>query len=45
MFEDIDLKAIQEENARELVKRLLNTIEELSAESTRFAGGDSTLAG
>ncbi|MFZ1042769.1 MAG: hypothetical protein WCA79_20535 [Anaerolineales bacterium] len=32
MFEDIDLKAIQEENARELVKRLLNTIEQLSAE-------------
>lgn len=32
MFEDIDLSAIQEENARELVKRLLNTIEQLSAE-------------
>jgi hypothetical protein len=32
MFEDIDLNAIQEENARELVKRLLNTIEQLSAE-------------
>jgi len=31
MFEDIQLDAIQEENARELVKRLLNTIEELSA--------------
>jgi hypothetical protein len=30
MFEDIDLNAIQEENARELVKRLLNTIEQLS---------------
>ncbi len=31
MFEDLDLNAIQEENARELVKRLLNMIEELSA--------------
>lgn len=31
MFEDINLDAIQEENARELVKRLLNMIEELSA--------------
>jgi hypothetical protein len=30
MFEDIDLTAIQEENARELVKRLLNMIEQLS---------------
>ena len=30
MFEDIDLNAIREENARELVKRLLNTIEQLS---------------
>jgi hypothetical protein len=32
MFEDINLDAIQEENARELVKRLLNMIEQLSAE-------------
>ena len=32
MFEDIDLDAIREENARELVKRLLNMIEQLSAE-------------
>lgn len=32
MFEDIDLSTIQEENARELVKRLLNMIEQLSAE-------------
>jgi len=31
MFEDIHLDAIQEENGRELVKRLLNMIEELSA--------------
>jgi hypothetical protein len=31
MCEDIHLDAIQEENARELVKRLLNMIEELSA--------------
>ena len=30
MFEDIDLNAVQEESARELVKRLLNTIEQLS---------------
>lgn len=32
MFEDIHLDAIQEENARELVKRLLNMIEQLSTE-------------
>ncbi|MFZ1041099.1 MAG: hypothetical protein WAN58_07285 [Anaerolineales bacterium] len=32
MFEEIDLNAIQEENARELVKQLLNMIEQLSAE-------------
>src|SRR6266542_6410131 len=32
MFEDIELNAIQEENARELVKRLLNMVEELSDE-------------
>jgi hypothetical protein len=30
MFEEIELNAIQEENARELVKRLLNMVEELS---------------
>lgn len=32
MFEDLDLNAIHEENARELVKRLLNMIEQISAE-------------
>lgn len=32
MFEDIELNAIHEENARELVKRLLNTVEQLSAD-------------
>jgi len=32
MFEDIELNAIQEENARELVKRLLNMVEGLSGE-------------
>lgn len=32
MFDDIELNAIQEENARELVKRLLNMVEELSRE-------------
>ena len=32
MFEDIELNAIQEENARELVKRLLNMVEQLSRE-------------
>lgn len=32
MVEDIDLNAIQEENARELIKRLLNLIETLSAD-------------
>jgi hypothetical protein len=30
MFEDIELNAIEEENARELVKRLLNMVEQLS---------------
>ena len=32
MFEDIELNAIQEENARELVKRVLNMVEQLSSE-------------
>jgi len=32
MLEDLDLNAIREENARELVKRLLNMIEQLSGE-------------
>jgi hypothetical protein len=32
MFEDVDLNGIQEENVRELVKRLLNMIEQLSGE-------------
>ena len=32
MFEGIELNAIQEENARELVKRLLNMVEQLSRE-------------
>ena len=32
MFEEIELNAIQDENARELIKRLLNMIEQLSAE-------------
>lgn len=32
MFKDIELNAIQEENARELVKRLLNMVEQLSRE-------------
>jgi len=32
MFDDIELNAIQEENARELVKRLLNMVEQLSGE-------------
>ena len=32
MFEDLELDAIREENTRELVKRLLNVIEELSGE-------------
>jgi len=32
VFEDIELNAIQEENARELVKRLLNMVEQLSGE-------------
>jgi chromosome segregation ATPase len=32
MFEYIELNAIQEENARELVKRLLNMVEQLSRE-------------
>lgn len=32
MFPDIELNAIQEENARELVKRLMNMVEQLSRE-------------
>lgn len=32
MFEDVDLNAIHEENARELIKRLLNLVEQLSAD-------------
>jgi len=32
MFEDIDLNAIHEENARELIERLLNMVEQLSAD-------------
>jgi hypothetical protein len=32
MFEDLDLNAIHEENARELIKRLLNLVEQLSAD-------------
>ncbi len=32
MFEDIHLDAIQEENARELVKRLLNMSEQLNTD-------------
>ena len=32
MFEDFDLNEIQEENARELIKRLLNLVEQLSAD-------------
>ena len=32
MFDDIDLSAIQDENARELIVRLLNLVEKLSAD-------------
>ena len=32
MFDDIELNAIQEDNARELVKRLLNMVEQQSRE-------------
>jgi len=32
MFEDLDLNAIHEENARELIKRLLNMVEQLSGD-------------
>lgn len=32
MFDDIELSAIQDENARQLIKRLLNLIEQLSAD-------------
>ena len=32
MFDNLDLNAIQDENARELIRRLLNLIEELSAD-------------
>ena len=32
MLEDIELSAIHEENARQLIRRLLNLIEKLSAD-------------
>jgi regulator of replication initiation timing len=32
MLEDIELSAIQDENARQLIRRLLNLIEKLSAD-------------
>jgi hypothetical protein len=32
MFEDLDLHAIQDDNARELIRRLLNLVEQLSAD-------------
>jgi hypothetical protein len=32
MFEDLDLNAIHEENARELIERLLNMVEQLSGD-------------
>ena len=32
MLEEIDLSAIQDENARRLIRRLLNLIEKLSAD-------------
>ena len=32
MFEDIDLSGIQDENARQLIGRLMNLIEDLSAD-------------
>ena len=32
MFDDLDLNLIQEENARELIKRLLNLVEKLTAD-------------
>ena len=40
MFDNLDLNAIQDENARELIQRLLNLIEELSAD-LRDAQADS----
>jgi len=52
MFEDLDLNAIQEENAREVVKRLLSTIEQLSgavqelrAENQRLRDENNRLKG
>ena len=32
MFDNIDLNAIQDENARELIRQLLNLVEKLSAD-------------
>jgi cell division protein FtsB len=32
MLEDLDLSAIHEENARELIQRLLNLVEQLAAD-------------
>jgi len=43
MFEDLDLTAIQDENARQLIVRLLNLIENLTANLPKAysAGGAS----
>jgi len=32
MFDDVDLNAIQDKNARELIQKLLNMIEQISAD-------------
>lgn len=43
MVEDIELNAIQEENARELVKRLLNMVEQLSREARELRAENQCL--
>ncbi len=40
MLDDLDLTAIQDENARQLIMRLLNLIEQLSAD-LRDAGAEN----
>ena len=52
MFEDLDLNAIHEENARELIERLLNMVEQLSgdlrdarAETQRYRDENNRLKG
>ena len=43
MFDDIDLNGIQDENARQLIHRLLNLIEQLSADMRNYQAENQRL--